>query len=251
MPISNDILDPTAKGDLLFLRAHAGKTRPAESFEVHPRDWISSFYEGTEGDDTIVGNAGETNEIYGYGGDDRLVGSNYSDPTIPFPGVGGEGGNGDFIVGGAGNDTVIGAGGDDFLYGCDFDLVNGGNNLIKGGAGNDFLRGGDGIDTIVGGAGFDRISYYGNVAAYTSGVDIDLRTQTVYDDGFGNQDVISGIESVSAGTLFADRLLGDDGANYLGAAARTTPSWASAETTNFRAAARSASSTAATVSTSS
>ncbi len=176
----------------------------------------NGFFNGTEGDDTIFGTEGETNTIFGNGGNDSLVGSDFQDPNAPpFGGVGREGQGGDFIRGGRGDDTIIGGGGDDMLQGPDGALVNGGNNLIEGGDGNDFLRGGDGIDTINGGAGFDRISFLGALDAYTQGVDVDLRTQTVLNDGFGNQDIISGIESISAGTFFADRVFGDDGMNFL------------------------------------
>jgi Ca2+-binding RTX toxin-like protein len=75
--------------------------------------------------------------IYGYGGNDYLVG----------------GPKNDYISGSSGNDTLVGGDGDDKLYGGTH------NDYLYGGNGDDFLNGyGWGIneyDTLSGGAGKD------------------------------------------------------------------------------------------------
>ncbi|HEX8258317.1 MAG TPA: hypothetical protein VF589_11855, partial [Allosphingosinicella sp.] len=59
----------------------------------------------------------------------------------------------------------------------------------------------------------DRISFYEPNAR--EGVFADLRTGIVYNDGFGNRETMTGIESLSGSNVHIDRLYGNDGANFL------------------------------------
>jgi Ca2+-binding RTX toxin-like protein len=117
------------------------------------------------------------------------------------------------LRGEGGDDVLHGFGGDDTAHG------GGGNDLIGGGAGNDRLDGGDGDDwmdggysgddVLEGGAGVDTASFE---SAYNSaGVVVDLVSGTA--DG-GGHDLLLGIENL-AGSLYDDRLAGNDGANRL------------------------------------
>jgi len=132
----------------------------------------------------------------------------------------------DHIFADAGNDYVHGGAGNDFLYGeaGDDDLQGGqGDDRLYGGTGDDNLRGGEGADTFDGGSddgaenansGYgDRISFYERTA--TQGVVADLRTGIIANDGFGNAETMTGIESLGPGTRFADTFNGNDGRNYL------------------------------------
>lgn len=88
---------------------------------------------GGPGDDSIGGNAGYGDELYGQGGDDWIRGHSGNDLL--------DGGRGDDTMrSGAGNDVVLGGVGSD---------------LLVGRRGDDRMRGGDGADRIVGGAGKD------------------------------------------------------------------------------------------------
>lgn len=113
-------------------------------------------YNGTDGNDSIVGSA-SADTIFGGGGDDTLNGGAGQD--LIYGGTGsdsikGLSGN-DTIYGGGGlNDLLYGEGGDDYIY---FEADAGG---AYGGAGNDYiyakktagtqihLYGGDGNDTL-------------------------------------------------------------------------------------------------------
>jgi len=157
---------------------------------------------GTAGNDLIDG-TNDDDFIEGLGGDDQLNGL---------------GGN-DFLIGGEGDDTLDGGTGDDRLHG------DAGNDILIGGDGSDFFRGGAGVDSFDGGnedplsttfgpASFgDRISFF-EIAA-TQGVIADLRTGIISNDGYGNVETMTGIESLGADTAFADTLHGNDGRNLL------------------------------------
>ncbi|TAO01728.1 MAG: DUF4347 domain-containing protein [Phormidium sp. SL48-SHIP] len=117
--------------------------------------------EGNGGDDLILGNqdsddisGGDGNDaISGGGGDDRILGNAGSDALFGNKGNdiidGGE--EADLIHGGQGDDIIDGGEGNDELFG---DL---GNDLIRGGTGEDLIVGGDGDDSLQGGAGEDII----------------------------------------------------------------------------------------------
>jgi trimeric autotransporter adhesin len=143
---------------------------------------------GSIGSDVIRGNEAANNlngggapldghdELYGYGGDDTLIGDG-----LLFGGDGNDtvtgGSRGDSLEGNAGNDVIRGNGGDDRLYGHEGDdtlyggdgndglLGGSGSNTLDGGAGNDTLEGGDQGDTLIGGADNDTLyGYDGNDA---------------------------------------------------------------------------------------
>jgi serralysin len=125
----------------------------------------------------------ENHVIYGYAGNDLLIGA-YGADTI----YGGSGN--DSLYGEAGNDYLSGGSGHDNLYGgTGHDILSGGSGYDKllGGSGNDDLYGGTGKDTLTGGTGADYFvftslndsnSYYGRDTItdfnYAQGDTIDL-----------------------------------------------------------------------------
>lgn len=145
--------------------------------------------EGSELEDTILGDNG-ANILNGWGGDDLIYG------------YGGD----DVLDGGEGNDQIRGDGGSNY---------NGpsGNDTISGGAGDDIMWGGAGVDTFDGGDGTDRVSFYAYAA--TQGAVVNLFTQTISNDGFGNAETMTNVEGVGSGTAFADTFIGNDGANFI------------------------------------
>ena len=156
---------------------------------------------GTTFDDFIRGSLHFTgaggffaNQLYGDGGNDTIFG----------------GPNSDYIDGGLGDDNLRGESGDDTLNG------GAGSDLIRGGAGLDTFDGGseDPLSTTFGPNSFgDRISFF-EVAA-TQGVIADLRTGIISNDGFGNVETMTGIESLGGDTAFADTFHGNDGRNAM------------------------------------
>src|SRR4051812_36172523 len=192
-------------------------------------------YNGTNGDDTFSGGSGP-DYIVGNGGNDHLSGGGDNDYLEGDDGDdvlngdsgdddldGGtgndmlDGGDGsDFIIAGSGDDHLVGGSGDDSLIGED------GNDSLLAGDGNDFLRGGAGIDFFDGGNNDSTpIAYmgsYGDTLSFrenkaTQGVIADLRTGQIANDGFGNAELMTGIESFGGGTAFADQFYGNDGIN--------------------------------------
>ncbi|HEY6661371.1 MAG TPA: calcium-binding protein, partial [Sphingomicrobium sp.] len=136
------------------------------------------------------------------------------------------GGDGDdTLVGNGGSDTIDGGAGDDLIRGDALNYTGGpfGNDILIGGDGNDLMRGSAGVDTYDGGSGSggegiyggfgDRISFY-EVAA-TAGVVADLRTGIISNDGFGNVETMTNIESLGGDTAFIDTFYGNDGRNTL------------------------------------
>ncbi|WP_431302912.1 Ig-like domain-containing protein [Sediminicoccus sp. BL-A-41-H5] len=107
---------------------------------------------GGTGHDELSGDAGG-DLLLGEDGQDTLAGG-YGDDTL-------DGGNGhdvlqggegaDLLLGGAGQDTLDGGAGDDALHGGD------GHDQLTGGAGADLLSGGAGQDTLAGGDGNDTL----------------------------------------------------------------------------------------------
>lgn len=125
------------------------------------------------------------------------------------------------INGGDGNDTLNAFGGTDQLFGGDGnDLLNANDssNRLNGGAGddtlngsatmNDSLVGGSGADLIDGKGGFDVVDY----EASASGVSINLLTG-INTGGDAAGDTLLAIEQI-LGSLGADTLIGDAGANW-------------------------------------
>jgi Ca2+-binding RTX toxin-like protein len=146
---------------------------------------------GSELDDIIWGDL-NANVLKGMGGDDVIFG---------------DGGN-DTIEGGEGFDLLHGLDGDDSLSG------GGGNDLMRGYAGTDSYDGGaeDGLDPEFTGYG-DRVSFFDPRA--TQAVVADLRTGIVSNDGYGNVETLVNVESLGAGTAFADTFYGNDSINNL------------------------------------
>ena len=102
-------------------------------------------------------------------------------------------------------------------------------NVIEGLKGNDTLIGGAGNDTLDGGDGTDGVEY----GAATSGVTVSLKDKEATDDGFGDQDKLTGIENVWRLPARRRRYEGDDdNDNFLeGGERQSTPSPASTATT--------------------
>jgi Ca2+-binding RTX toxin-like protein len=155
--------------------------------------------DGTPGPDNIIGTPDD--DLIGAGDGNDLVNAGSGNDTVY-----GEGDN-DRLFGEAGDDTLYGGAGFDFLVG------GAGNDTLVGGDGGDQLDGGSGLDVYDGGAGRDRVLF--NARDATQGAWADLRTGQVYDDGFGNQEVLVGIEGLGNGTAFADLFHGDDGDNII------------------------------------
>lgn len=109
---------------------------------------IAAVIDGGAGNDTIRG--GDLgNDLLGGAGNDHLVGGLLDDWLL--------GGDGDDVLF-AGNVGNIGFGSGDFAAERSAIAVNGGNgNYLEGGAGNDRLYGGSGSDWLSGGAGVDRL----------------------------------------------------------------------------------------------
>lgn len=117
-----------------------------------PRSACGFVVRGTQGPDTMVGDAGR-NDMYGRGGDDVIRAGDDADCL--------HGGAGDDVLrGGAGHDVLSGGSGRDKLFGGgQEDLLQGGGGAdrLYGGPDDDRLYGGSGNDRIVGGGGYDKI----------------------------------------------------------------------------------------------
>jgi len=104
------------------------------------------------------------------------------------------------IAGGAGKDTITGAAGNDTLQG------GAGDDRLQGGAGDDLLAGGSGSDTLNGGGGIDIAELDGNREDFRFSREVQagaLLRVTV--EGFGDKDVLAGIERI----VFADGSTGE------------------------------------------
>jgi Ca2+-binding RTX toxin-like protein len=158
-------------------------------------------------DNILNGIAGESNVIFGRGGNDTLTGVDYDDP-LSGPNEFGS----DFIYGNDGDDILYGMAGDDYLVGDGYSFSGeSGNDTMYGGDGDDYLRGGAGVDYFDGGAGDDRISLFHLDA--TQGAVASLLNRRISNDGFGNVETFVGIENIGQGTAFADNFTGNNNAN--------------------------------------
>ena len=191
---------------------------------------------GTSNNDTLQGGAGNQYFI-GRGGSDSIDGGADVD-TVSYAGdpmavqvsldsmAGYDGWGGAFnmqgtdillnienVIGSDYNDSIEGSSADNLIDGgSGDDAIRGlaGNDTLNGGDGNDSIEGGAGNDSLVGGAGTDTLDYSNSpnrvlVNMFTG--DLVVSGQTVSggtaSDGFGNTDVISGIENV-IGSAFND-----------------------------------------------
>ncbi len=140
--------------------------------------------------------AGETDYLKSIG---RIFGTNFNDTMTG-------GADGDRLYGEDGDDTLNGGGGSDYLVGGD------GVDDINGGDGNDTLIGGAGIDSFDGGSGTDDINY----SSAASGVNVNLGTNTVSDDGDGASDtIVAGTIEDVIGSNANDIIVGDSAVNDL------------------------------------
>jgi Ca2+-binding RTX toxin-like protein len=130
---------------------------------------------GTDGGEMIIGNGGQTDWLFGNGGNDTIDGNSLADEHA-------------WMYGGSGNDTLL------------------------GGAGDDNLRGDAGDDTLNGGDGFDRVDYW-NASAGVN-VSLALQGTGQFVNGEQGIDTLVGIEDVRGSAHF-DRLTGDDNSNIL------------------------------------
>jgi len=142
--------------------------------------------------------------LMGLGGNDTLNGNSGAD----------------ILIGGTGNDTINGGGGNDRIFGNEgSDTLNGdgGNDVIvsgddggtiNGGADNDTMLAGSGAEAFDGGTGTDRVVY----STSTTGVTLNMGTGGTGGDAAG--DTYTGVENVY-GSLLADDITGDSGANLL------------------------------------
>ncbi|MFC7498644.1 hypothetical protein ACFQRC_05355 [Enterovirga sp. GCM10030262] len=149
--------------------------------------------------------------------------------------------DGEWLEGKDGNDELHGLGGHDMLWGdegddqlfggANIDHLDGGlgDDLLVGGSGNDVLRGRGGVDHYHGGDDDGRDQIYGTtgdravffMVDAVQGVFADLRTGVAI-DGHGNRETMTGIESLSGGSAFADEMRGSGVSNYLGGGAGDT-----------------------------
>ncbi|NER24305.1 MAG: calcium-binding protein [Symploca sp. SIO1C2] len=178
---------------------------------------LPTIINGTTEDDILEGTLG-IDKIVGFGGNDQLRG--YKGHDFLFGGAGN-----DILHGGLGDDFLLGETGNDRLFGDD------GSDNLDGGAGNDRLDGGDGSDTLFGGEGRDNL-FGGAGADYFNGgagidtvhftndkfaVNADLsqnRATYINDAGVEVVETLINVENL-VGTAFDDRLIGDDGNNWL------------------------------------
>lgn len=146
---------------------------------------------GSTGDDAVSTGAG-ADQFLGNDGDDRADMGSGDDRAL--------GGNGnDLLIGQQGNDTLAGQRGNDFLFGGE------GDDGLLGGVGDDWLDGGRGVDSLDGGDGFDIVSFASNA---DQGVEVNLQTGLVTNDGFGNAETMISIESVQGTSIFHDTVNG-------------------------------------------
>ena len=103
-----------------------------------------------------------------------------------------------------GSDTFVGA---KQLRGSDFDDELFGSDRTDL---QERFRGSDGADMIDGRGGIDRIDHFDSPA----GIVVDLSQNRVFDDGFGNEDMVFNVENV-AGNIFDDDITGDGNDNVL------------------------------------
>ncbi|MDG2224390.1 MAG: PKD domain-containing protein [Rubripirellula sp.] len=184
-----------------------------------------------------------SNQLFGGGGDDRIVTSGGFDTVLGGEGsdsiFGGPGGNdsidggtgndlitsgdgdNDSVIGGDGNDTITSGGGiGDSLFGGSGNdsIVSGGagRESLDGGSGDDSLVGGDGNDSLFGGPGNDSI-VAGGSGDTVSGGDGDDR---IVGHGEGNEslDGGSGNDTIIGSTAVdgaADSIFGGYGDDYI------------------------------------
>lgn len=226
-------VDNAGKGPKTFILASDAAinvdffgSEQADHVDARNFDGLSEMY-GHGGDDRLVGDVDDTTNLFGGDGNDTLIGGQDGESIHggagndlirarggSFEQIRGDGGA-DTIFGGAGSDQISGGGGADVLFG------DGGKDALFGGGGNDFLQGGKGADELYGGAGADTIrggkgaDYlgYDDQPVNLGGVTVNLGTG-VAKGGWAEGDDFAAIEHVG-GTRANDRIVGDGGNNML------------------------------------
>ncbi|MFG6082186.1 calcium-binding protein [Paracoccus litorisediminis] len=214
---------------------------------------VSVIAHGNNGADGLYGAFRHSNQLYGGGGNDQLIGQgvrdlvdggtgndfitdgdNYGDSTLPPPQ---DTYDSDTLVGGGGNDTVLGTGGGDLFDGgagndllsantgteaslaSDDTLLGGtGLDVLLGGGGNDFLSGGAGADDMDGGDGDDTytVDHADDLVIEGDGPGHDLvRTSVGYTLGGNVEDLllIGTSKLTGIGNNLANLITGNSGSN--------------------------------------
>jgi len=148
-----------------------------------------------------------------FGGDDTVLGSNFTDKLSGF------GGN-NVLLGGDGGDTLIGGLGNDHLYGQSPNGGTDGADSMSGGDGMDYMQGNAGNDTLDGGNGPDRINGGANEDKITAGSGNDSvngnKGNDTIDGGSGDDTLRGGQDQDSiSGGQGNDNLTGDLGDDTL------------------------------------
>jgi Ca2+-binding RTX toxin-like protein len=207
-----------AEGDTLFFIDRVNGSTRADNITGNAN---VNYLRGFAQDDTLIGGAGN-DYFQGDAGADVLDGgAGTNDWAYYFSSTVGltvNLGNTALNTGEAIGDSYIdienllGSQHDDFLYGdANNNFVRGvqGDDNLYGGDGNDFLRGDQGADFHDGGNGVDWLYY----ATSSAGITIDLGAFTA-SGGDATGDTFANIERVY-GSVHADDITGDAGANYL------------------------------------
>jgi hypothetical protein len=122
------------------------------------------------------------------------------------------------ITGTAAGETLTGTNDDDEISGLEgHDYLRGllGNDKLYGGDDDDQMNGSFGDDEFYGGNGYDRISFYDFTGTLTSGCKASLALAgVVQNTGLGMDIIGRDVEHLS-GTLFNDRLTGNEFDNWL------------------------------------
>ncbi|OUR77095.1 hypothetical protein A9Q83_12840, partial [Alphaproteobacteria bacterium 46_93_T64] len=177
-------------------------------------DWGFTF-SGTDGDDQITGfnNLDVYLSFQGRAGDDTLTGDiaaynrldyRYSDTGVNV--------QLDNLTAGSGTTSNDGEGGSDVF--SNMDDIRGSNyhDTLSGGNFDDRFIGRSGNDIIDGGLGDDMVRY--DRSSLLNGVDVDLSTGIVLNDGYGDQDTLISIEKIR-GSSFSDSIVGSTSDEWL------------------------------------
>lgn len=189
---------------------------------IADKDLFKPLYiTGGEGNDKIVGGAGDDVIIDSYGanrleggrGSDALIASGLDlDASSPeVMNVGGRSINGSIIIGGPGSDYIEGGKGSDLLVGGD------GNDSIYGLSGDDIILGGSGRNYSDGGRGNDVIRDHGRSSVIFGGQGDDallMRGSGLIADSYGNNSIEASNASVRVIDNGAGTLQAADGAKY-------------------------------------
>jgi Ca2+-binding RTX toxin-like protein len=173
------------------------------------------LYGSIDGDSFSINHGNST--VYGFSGNDIFNISGSGSNSV-FSGDG----NDTVIIGGIGNDTQnidLGEGNDTIRIfanfkpiiaflgeGNDFVQSSSGDDIIYGGNGDDYIITGGGFDSLYGGNGRDEVEFIFSPGSYSSGVIVDMTSETVTYFGGVVKDFI-GFEAVR-GSSFDDSLTG-------------------------------------------